>query len=76
MGKEIITFGDSPIPTYEINVDRTVVSNRVLFGKKVSNISKRMKCFIYGKKVRPLYIMLPQMSAYKRDFDGTKYVSF
>ena len=35
-----------------------------------------MKCFIYGKKIRPLYIMPPQMSAYKRDFDGTKYVSF
>ena len=39
MGKEIITFGDSPIPTYERNVDRTVLSNSVLFGKKVSIIS-------------------------------------
>ena len=28
------------------------------------------------KKVRPLYIMLPKLSAYRRDFDETKYVFY
>ena len=28
------------------------------------------------KKVRPLCIMLPKLSAYRRDFDETKYVFY
>ena len=28
------------------------------------------------KQVRPLYIFPPKMSAYSRDFDGIKYMSF
>ena len=55
------------------DINEIVVSNKVSFGKK---------CFKYfvgykdGKKVRPLYILLPKMSAYRRDFDETKYMSF
>ena len=30
----------------------------------------------YAKKVRPLYLTLRKMSAYRRDFDKTKYLSF
>ena len=39
-------------------------------------------CFKYfagykdGKKVRPLCVMLPKMSAYRRNFDEIKYMSF
>ena len=29
-----------------------------------------------GKDVRPLWVMLPKMSTYRRDFDETKYMSF
>ena len=28
------------------------------------------------KKVKPLCVMLPKISAYRRDFDETKYMSF
>ena len=50
-----------------------IVSNKVSFGKN---------CFEYligyknNKKVRPLCIMLPKMSAYWIHFDETKYVFF
>ena len=40
---------------------------------------KSLKYFIGykdGKKVRPLCVTLPKMSAYRRDFNGTKYMSF
>ena len=45
----------------------------VVFGKK------GFKYFIGykdAKKLRPLRIFLPKMSAYRRDFDETKYISF
>ena len=29
-----------------------------------------------AKRIRPLYIFLPKRSAYKRDFDKTKYMHF
>ena len=29
-----------------------------------------------AKKVRPLCIFLPKLSAYRRDFDESKYISF
>ena len=30
----------------------------------------------FDRKVKVLFIMLPKMSAYRRDFDETKYMSF
>ena len=54
-------------------INEIVVSNKVSFGKK------GVKYFIgdkYGKEVRPFCKLLPKMSAYTRDFDGTKYISF
>ena len=49
-----------------------VASNKVSFGKM------GFKYFIGYKdtKIRPLFIFLPKMSAYRRDFDETKYMSF
>ena len=50
-----------------------VVSSMVPLSKK------SLKYFIGykdGKKVRPLCVTLPKMSAYRRDFNGTKYMSF
>ena len=88
MGKEIITFGNteveninftntkalhkSPISSGDINIYKTLVSNKVPFGKK------GFKYFVGYKdngKVKPFCIMLPKMSAYRRDFDEPKYVS-
>ena len=39
---------------------------------------KSLKYFIGYKdgKIRPLCVTLPKMSAYRRDFNGTKYMSF
>ena len=85
MGKEIIRFGNievekshqckSPISINDVDISKIVVTNWVPFGKK------RFKYFGYigykdGKKVRPLHVMLPKLSVYRRDFDETKYVFF
>ena len=56
-----------------ININKIVVSNKVSYGKKC------FKCFISykgAKNVRPLCIFLPKTSAYRRDFDKTKCISF
>ena len=57
----------------DVNVIKIVVSNTVSFVEKV------FKCFIGykdDKKVKPLCIMLPKMSANRRDFNETKYMAF
>ena len=56
-----------------MDTNKLVVSNKFPFGKKGS------KCFIGykdAKKTRSWFIFLPKMSAYRKDFDGTKYMSF
>ena len=85
MHKKVMKSGDTKIekhkfhqhknPTLisDVYINKTVVSNKVPFGKK------GFKYFIGckdGKKVRPLCILLPKMTAYGRDFDETKYMSF
>ena len=84
MKRSIIKFGDieikkqkfhqhkKPISIKNIDINKIVVSNKVSFGKK------GFKYFIGYKdaKIRPLCIFLPKMSAYRRDFDETKYMSF
>ena len=83
--KEIIRFGDTeiekhkfrqykrPISIKNVDINKTVVSNKVSFGKK------GFKYFIGykdAKKVKPLCRFLPKMSAYRIDFDETEYISF
>ena len=49
------------------------MSNKVSLGKK------GFKYFIGykdAKKIKPLRIVLPKMSAHRKDFDETKYISF
>ena len=50
-----------------IDINKTIVSNKVSFGKK------GFKYFI-GCKIRPLFIFLLKMNAYRKDFDETKYI--
>ena len=74
MGKEIIKFGNNeaerhkcyqhkdPISIHNVKIDGIVVFSKFPFGKK------DFKCFISYKddrNVRPLSIILPNMSAYK-----------
>ena len=86
MDKKIIKFSNieivkqkihsrkNPISVFDVNMDRIVVSNRISFGKK------SFEYFIGYEndfeKVMPLFVMLPKMSAYRKDFDETKYMSF
>ena len=75
MGKEIITFSNTeaerqkcyqlkdPISIHNVKIDRIVVFSKFPFGKK------DFKCFISYKddrNVRPLSIILPNMSTYKK----------
>ena len=77
----------SNIKTYfknKIDVNKIVVSNIVSFGKKDF---KHFIVFIFkyfisyfnisnAKKTKPLCKFFSQMSAYRRDFDEAKYISF
>ena len=56
-----------------MDIDQIRVSDKVSFGKKGFKYSIGYKD---AKKFRPLYIFLPKMSAYRKDFDETKYISF
>ena len=81
---KIIKFGNTEIEKYKfhqhkgpisinsIDINKIVVSKNVSFGKKGFNYSIGYKD---GKNARPLCILLPKMSAYRRDFDETKYMS-
>ena len=56
-----------------IDINKIVVSNKVPFGRK------GLKYFIGYKdatKIKPLCIFLLKMSACRKDFDETKYISF
>ena len=52
---------------------QTVASNQVSFAKKDF---KYFICYKNSRKIRSLCKFLPKMSAYRRDFGETKYVSF
>ena len=55
-----------------IDINKIVVSNKVCFDKQ------GFEYFIGYKddKIKPLSIFLPKMSAYRRDFNETKYMYF
>ena len=61
-----------PISIKNIAINK-IVYNKVSFGKKGF---KYVIDYKDSKKTKPLYIFLPKMSAYRKDFDETKYVSF
>ena len=56
-----------------IDVNKIVVSNKISVGK---NDFKYFTGYKDTKKVRPLHIFLPKMSAYRKGFDKTKCMSF
>ena len=85
MEKTVIKFGDINIEKQKshqhkkyISIDNTEI-NKIVVSNKVSFSKKSFKYFIgykNAKKIRPLCMFLPKMSAYRRDFDETKYISF
>ena len=70
--KNLLDFGKKFISKLNI-INKILVSNEVSCGKK------GFKYFIGykdAKKIRPVCIFLIKVSAYRRYFDETKYVSF
>ena len=85
MEKTVIKFGNieiqkqkfdhhkRPISIKNVDINKRFVSDKVSFGKK------GFKYFIGykdSKKIRPLCIFVPKISAYRKDFDDTRYISF
>ena len=50
-----------------------IVSNKISYGKKGF---KYLIGYKNAKKIRPLCIFLPNMNAYRKDFDKTKHIAF
>ena len=74
-------FGDTEIEKHKFHQHKSSISinnidtNKIWVSSKFSFSKKSSKYFVgykNGKKVRLLCIMLPKMSAYRRDFDETK----
>ena len=60
-----------PVLVYNVDINKTVVSSKVSFDKN------DVKCFVEYKDDKQLKaIMAPKLSAYRRGFDETKYMSF
>ena len=57
---------------YDVDINKVLVSNKVSFGKRGF---KHFIGYKDGKRVWLLCIILPKMSAYRGDFDKTKYMS-
>ena len=84
MDEKIVNFDDSEIEKYKfhqykrpisinnIDVNKIVVSNKASLGK---NDFKYCISYKDAKKIS-LWIILPKISAYRRDFDKTKCTSF
>ena len=70
--KPKLGYPKSLISIYGVDVNKIVVSDRVSFVKKGSKYFNGYK----NVKKRPLHLMLPKMSAYKRNFDEPKYMTF
>ena len=63
----------SPILIDYIDINKIVVSNKISYGK---NDFKYFIGYKDAKRIRPLCILLPKISAYRRNFDEFKCVSF
>ena len=85
MDKKIIPFGDTEIERHKFHchknliliddayINKITVSNKISFGKECCKFFVGYKA---NEKIKPLRIMLPKMSEYRKDFNGTEYVSF
>ena len=81
MEKTIIKFGDAKIKKHKLHQYKKPISikntdiNKIVVSNKASLGQKGFKYFIGykdAKKIRPLCMCLPKVSAYRRHFDETK----
>ena len=63
----------STISINKTYINKMVVLDKISFGKKDF---RNFISYKTGKKFRTLCILLLKMSAYRRDFDETEYMSF
>ena len=85
MDKKIIPFGDTEIERHKFHchknliliddayINKITVSNKISFGKECCKFFIGYKA---NEKIKPLRIMLSEMSEYRKDFNGTECVSF
>ena len=85
MGKRIVKFDDTKIEEYKFHqnkspilinardINRIVVSNKLLFGKQDF---KYFTGYIDSVKIRSLWIFHPQMIIYKRNFEENRCIYF
>ena len=83
MNEELLIFGENrinkrkfhytktPIWINNEDIHKTLVSDKIAFGKKSYKYFIRYKD---GRRISHLCIMLPEMSRYVKMFDETKYV--
>ena len=63
----------NPIAVYDVHINKILVSNKVSFGEKGFQYFTSYKdC----KKVKLICVMLPKMSACRREFDEAQYMPF
>ena len=73
ISKQIFHQHKRPVSLKNVDNDKILVSNNVPFGKK------GFKYFIgykNAKKIKHLCVFVLKVTAYRRDFDETKYVCF
>ena len=85
MDKKIIAFRDTEIEKHKFHchknpiliddayVNKITLSNKISFGKECCEYFIGYKA---NEKIKPLRIMLPKMSGYRKEFNGTEYLSF
>ena len=85
MDKKIIAFRDTEIEKHKFHchknpiliddayINKITVSNKISFGKECCEYFIGYKA---NEKIKPLRIMLPKMSGYRKEFNGTEYLSF
>ena len=84
MDIEFLTFVDIEIGKPKLGYPKSLISicgidiNKIVVSGRVSFVKKGFKYFSGYKNVkkRPLHLMLPKLSAYKRNFDEPKYMTF
>ena len=85
MDKKIIAFRDTEIEKHKFHchknpiliddayINKITLSNKISFGKECCEYFIGYKA---NEKIKPLRIMLPKMSGYRKEFNGTEYLSF
>ena len=82
--EKVINFGDIKIQKQKFRQHKETISmknidiKKIVVSNKVSFVQKRFKYFIAykdAKKIRPLCIFHPKMTAFRKDFDETKFMS-